>query len=790
MPRKVSGVGACAHRLHVMPKLTLYFFDEANIAFQIELNRRPIPVSSRSYRPTRRRNCPCSPRLAQAGLVCPGGAVRWCGPCGDTIEFFSSRLALWSALSPTQIMAIIPRMLGLLVLLCGTVGSRVGTSECLFSREGCPLPDADPAASGENCCVTTAGSSDPNLNTCGGTRPTGLPFAGRSPVYARHGMAATSQPLTTQAALDILKAGGNAIDAAIAANAMEGVGEYRSCSSGARVALNDSFTDMSAQIVPTVEPMMCGMGGDLMALVYASDDKQTGNKTKKLFGLNSSGRSSNSTSYDDLMAELERLGFDSMPSKGPLPFTVPGAVKGWCMLHDRFGKMDWEKLFDAAIHYASEGFPVSPVIASEWGLTDARAKDVTSKGKYPNAADGFFDTFAVRDPVTNETRPPRAGEIFRNPDLAQTLRELAAGGCDAFYNGSVAQKIDSFAQVAGTRVTAADMASHRSAWVEPVSTTYRDRYRVFELPPNPQGLAALQQLNILEGFNLTELGHNTAEYLHVQIEAKKLAFADRAKYYADPDFVKIPVEGLLSKEYAAQRRALIDMDHAAQRVDAGVPTGHSSDQGTAAEQDTRGGSADTMYLTVADDEGNMVSLIQSNYQGFGSGLVVPGLGFALQDRGALFSVEKGAADIYAAGKRPFHTIMPGFATRDDKPWLSFGVMGGNMQPQGQVQVLNNMIDFGMNPQEAGDAARYYHTGSSQPTGEVMTDGGIVVLEAGVCLKARADLVGKGHKLVKGPNGGGYQAIAVENSGGVQNDGSERVYVGASEMRKDGQAAGY
>ena len=304
--------------------------------------------------------------------------------------------------------------------------------------------------------------------------------------------------------------------------------------------------------------------------------------------------------------------------------------------------------------------------------------------------------------------------------------------------------------------------------------TYRGRYRLFELPPNPQGLAAQQQLNILEGFDLAGMGHNTADYLHVHIEAKKLAFADRAKYYADPDFVSVPVEGLLSKEYAAQRRALINMSHAAEKVDAGTP----------AEQ-AEGFSSDTMYLTVADGNGSMVSLIQSNYMGFGSGLVVPGLGFALQNRGNLFNLDPTAADVYAPGKRPFHTIIPAFVTKDEKPWLSFGVMGGNMQPQGHAQILSNIIDFGMNVQEAGDAARYYHTGSSQPTGEVMSDGGIVVLEAGVCPAVRADLTSRGHHLTKGPNGGGYQAILRDPD---YEDGI--IYHGASEMRKDGQAAGY
>jgi len=310
--------------------------------------------------------------------------------------------------------------------------------------------------------------------------------------------------------------------------------------------------------------------------------------------------------------------------------------------------------------------------------------------------------------------------------------------------------------------------------VTPVNVSYRERYHLFELPPNPQGIAAQQQMNILEGYNLSEMGHNSADYLHVHIEAKKLAFADRAKYYADPDFVHVPVEGLLSKDYAAARRALIDMKKAAKSVDAGTPNNHSQMM-----------TGDTIYLTTADENGTMVSLIQSNYMNFGSGLVVPGLGFALQNRGNLFSMLPDAADVYVPGKRPFHTIIPGFVTKDNKPWLSFGVMGGNMQPQGHAQVLSNIIDFGMNVQEAGDAARYYHTGSSQPTGEVMDDGGVVILEAGVCPAVRDELRKRGHTLTKGPNGGGYQAIMRDHD-----QEPDIVYHGASEMRKDGMAAGY
>ena len=573
------------------------------------------------------------------------------------------------------------------------------------------------------------------MDNCGGTRPTGLPFAGRSPVYAQGGMAATSQPLSTMVAIDILKAGGSAVDAAIAANAMEGV----------------------------VEPMMNGIGGDLMAIIYDP-------KTKQLKGINSSGRAPKSVS----LAQMKKLTAEvhqgtTIPTKGPLSVSVPGAVMGWCMLHEQYGTLPFAQVLQPAIDYATKGFPVSQVIAADWeGTLSTNSSVMTTNGKFPRAVDGFRATF-----LNKHGRAPKAGEVFKNPELAHSLKLIAEGGCTVFYNGSIADAIANFSTTGGTHLSKEDLASHYSEWADPVNTTYRDRYTVFELPPNPQGLAALQMLNILEGFNLTAMGHNSADYLHVQIEAKKLAFADRAKYYADPDFVTVPVEGLISKSYADERRKLIDMKAAANVVDAGTPAEHASMK-----------TGDTIYLTTADSNGMMVSLIQSNYEGFGSGLVVPGLGFALQDRGALFSLQDTAADVYSPGKRPFHTIIPGFVYKDNKPWLSFGVMGGNMQPQGHAQILSNITDFGMNVQEAGDAARYYHTGSSQPTGYVMHDGGEVELEAGVCVAVRDDLKSRGHHIYAGANGGGYQAIMIEH------DGDASVYVGASEMRKDGMAAGY
>ena len=638
--------------------------------------------------------------------------------------------------------------------------------DCTVSENGFSCPTT-PTTTTPPCCVTMPNTPhDASLNTCGGSRPVGLPFAGRSPVYAQHGIAATSVPLSTQCALDILKAGGSAVDAAIAANACEGV----------------------------VEPMMNGMGGDLMAQVYHAD-------TKTLHGYNGAGRSPRGLSYEQMEAELRLLNTSYIPGAGPLGVSVPGAVKGWCDLHEKFGKLPFSRLFESAIGYAKNGHPVAQVIAAEWYIPK-NTTDLTSNGKFPDALNGFLDTFTIGA----DRRIPKAGEIFKNPALADTLTLVANGGCDAFYNGSVAEQYEQAAQYTGLRLTKKDFAEHSGEWVDPVSTTYHDVYKVFELPPNPQGIAALQMLNILEHFNVSQMGHNTADYLHVHVEAKKLAFADRAKFYGDPSFgepTPALIDWLISKEYATERAALIDMHHAAESVPAGVPPGHiqkdlkfdastypTKTAETAAEQDAPH-TGDTIYLTVADSEGNMVSLIQSNYEGFGSGLVIPGLGFGLQDRGSLFNMPTltnvTTASNYQPGKRPFHTIIPGFAMKKDEagtwqPWLSFGVMGGNIQPQGHAQIICNIVDYGMNVQEAGDAARYTHSGSSQPTGQVMSDGGFVQIESGVCLAVEEELKQRGHTIVRGPNGGGYQAIMY--------DIEANSFIGASEMRKDGMAAGY
>ncbi|RME71893.1 MAG: gamma-glutamyltransferase [Verrucomicrobia bacterium] len=549
-------------------------------------------------------------------------------------------------------------------------------------------------------------------------RITGRPFATRSEVIASHGMAATSQPLATQIALDILKRGGSAADAAIAANAALGL----------------------------MEPTGCGIGGDLFAIVWSAQER-------RLYGLNGSGRSPRALNYATLRMELKKLGRTTIPPTGMLPISVPGTVDAWLELHERFGRLPMAEVLAPAIAYAEDGFPLSELIAFYWERNVRHFKDL------PGAA---WRTWAPGG------RAPRKGEIFRNPDLARTYRRIAEGGREVFYHGAIADEIDAFMRANGGYLRKADLEAHASTWVEPVSVNYRG-YDVYELPPNGQGIAALQMLNILEGFDLRAMGFNSADALHVMIEAKKLAFEDRARFYADPDFADIPLGGLLSKAYAAERRALIDMRRAARRVDAGNP---------ALEQ------GDTIYLTTADADGNMVSLIQSNYRGMGSGIMVPGLGFGFQDRGEMFVLEPtDHPNVYAPGKRPFHTIIPAFVMKDGEPWLSFGVMGGAMQPQGHVQILVNMIDFGMNVQEAGDAARWQHDGSTDYDHPPMTDGGHVYLETGVPWETRRALLLRGHDIRDDVGGfGGYQAILRDPATGV--------YHGASESRKDGQAAGY
>jgi gamma-glutamyltranspeptidase/glutathione hydrolase len=543
-------------------------------------------------------------------------------------------------------------------------------------------------------------------------RITGRMDASRSAVIASNGMVCAAHPLAVQIGIDILKKGGNAVDAAIAVNAALGL----------------------------MEPVSCGIGGDLFAIVWDAE-------TQKLYGLNASGRSP----YLLTIEEITGQGHTTIPYTGVLPQTVPGCVDGWFELHERFGKLSMEEILAPAIRYAEEGFPVTELIAYYWDRGGERLKDQP----------GFADTYLPRG------RAPRAGEIFKNPHLANTYRKIAEGGRDVFYRGEVAERIDGFMNRIGGYLRLRDFEEHTSTWVEPASTTYRG-FRVWELPPNGQGIAALQMLNILEGFDLSALGQGSAECLHLLIEAKKLAFADRAKYYADPDFADVPVDHLISKEYAAERRALIDPG----RVMLTDPPG-----------DIRLETGETTYLVVADGDRNFVSLIQSNYAGFGSGPVPDGLGFCLQDRGALFNLDPEHPNALQPHKRPFHTIIPAMVTRDERPVFAFGVMGGAMQPQGHVQILCNIIDFGMGVQEAGDAPRVRHFGSSQPTGEVMTDGGTVAFESGIPPEVLRILTGRGHRLVKMNGGfGGYQ--------GIWWDHANDVLVGASESRKDGCAMGY
>jgi gamma-glutamyltranspeptidase / glutathione hydrolase len=541
-------------------------------------------------------------------------------------------------------------------------------------------------------------------------RVTGREFATRSEVIARNGMAATSHPLATQTALDILKKGGNAIDAAIAANAVLGV----------------------------VEPTGAGIGGDIFALIWSADKE-------KLYGLNGSGRSPRSLKLE----YFRDNGYELIPSYGPLPVSVPGCVDGWYEMNEMFGRLSMKDILQPAINYARDGFPVTEVIAYSLAKNTELLKD------YPN----------IKEVYMPGGKSPAKGEIFKNPRLAVTLEKIVKGGRNEFYRGSIARDIDVFMKKQGGFLSFEDLSRHHSEWVEPVSTTYRG-YEVWELPPNGQGIAALQMLNILEGFDISSMGFGSAEYIHVFTEAKKLAFEDRARYYADPVFSEIPVSQLLSKKYAAERRKLINPEKAAKIYDSGTIE-----------------AGNTVYLTVADRFGNMVSLIQSNYRGMGSGMCPTGLGFVLQDRGEMFSLSEGHNNMYAPGKRPFHTIIPSFITKKGKPWVSFGVMGGDMQPQGHVQIVVNLVDFKMNLQEAGDAPRMHHIGSSEPTGQQMTDGGTLLLENGFRWEVIQKLLNMGHKVQWDLGGyGGYQAIMW--------DAKNKVWFGASESRKDGQAAGY
>ncbi len=541
-------------------------------------------------------------------------------------------------------------------------------------------------------------------------RITGEPFSTRSEVIAENGMVATSHPLATQIGIDILKKGGNAVDAAIAANAAIGL----------------------------MEPTGNGIGGDLFAIIWIENNK-------KLYGLNASGRSPKNLKLE----YFKNNGFSKIPAYGPLPVSVPGCVDGWFEMHEKFGNLNMKQILEPAISYAENGFPVSELVSYYLGIS---AKNF---GKYPN----FNETYLING------FPPKKGQIFKNKHLANTLRIISDKGRSGFYEGKIAKIMSDFIIDQGGFLSYEDLKNHKSDWIEPVSTNYRG-YDVWELPPNGQGIAALQMLNLLEKFDIKSMGFGSAEYIHHFVEAKKIAFADRAKYYADMDFNDIPVDFLISKEYADKRRDEINSTRAARSVKAGeIENG------------------DTIYLTVADKDGNMVSLIQSNYRGMGSGMVPPGLGFMLQDRGELFSLDKDHYNVYEPEKRPFHTIIPAFITKDNKPYISFGLMGGAMQPQGHAQIVINLIDFGMNLQEAGDAPRIRHVSNQQPTGGEMFDGGELSLESGFDYKEIRKLMKFGHKVIFSLGSfGGYQAIMYDDELGV--------YFGASESRKDGSAMGY
>jgi gamma-glutamyltranspeptidase/glutathione hydrolase len=544
-----------------------------------------------------------------------------------------------------------------------------------------------------------------------GDRVTGQSFASRSEVIARQGMAATSLPLATQIAVDTLQAGGSAVDAAIAANAVQAL----------------------------LEPTGCGIGGDLYALVWDP-------AARTLVGFNGSGRSPAGLTLE----HFQECGVKRIPAYGPLPVSVPGCVDGWFRLHARFGKLPMERVLEPAIRYAKEGAPVTELVAHYWSRNAARLK------QYP----GFADTFLPQG------KAPAKGDLFANPRLAKTLETIAKEGRDAFYKGPMARCIAEYMQQNGGFLAYEDLAEHEGEWIQPVCLDYRG-HTVWELPPNGQGIAALQMLGILEGFDVAGAGFGSALNAHRFVEAKKLAFEDRARLYADREFMPVPVEGLISKEYAAKRRERIG-----ERAALSYPCGNPALE-----------DGDTIYLATADSSGMMVSWIQSNYRGMGSGMTPGDLGFVLQDRGELFDLTPGRPNSYAPRKRPFHTIIPSFMTKGGEPILAFGVMGGATQPQGHVQIVMNIVDHGMNLQEAGDAPRILHEGSSEPTGERMEDGGAVSLESGYAPKVREELVERGHRLGKNVGDfGGYQAVGW--------DPVRRVYIGASESRKDGCAMGY
>ncbi len=540
--------------------------------------------------------------------------------------------------------------------------------------------------------------------------------AGRSPVLAPHGIVATSHPIAAQVGLEILKKGGNAIDAAIATNAAMGL----------------------------MEPTSCGIGGDLYAIVWDA-------KTSTIHGLNASGRAPGKAT----LQYFKDKGLKDIPTTGPLSWSVPGCVDGWDELRRKFGTMSFEALLAPSIAYAESGVPVPEVIAGYWRSVE-RMKDP-----------GMRETF-LRPDATGALRAPRKGDVFKNPQLAQSYKLIAGQGRDAYYKGAIAEKLVAFSDKVGGLFTAKDFADHKSEWVAPVKATYRG-YDIWEIPPPGQGIAALQMLNMLEPHDLKKMGPNSPDYWHLLVEAKKLAFADRAKFYADPVFAKVPVAELISKPYAAERAKLLNPKMALTDIPPGDP---------------RLGGAETIYLCVVDKDRNCVSLIQSNYGGFGSGLSAPGTGFGIQNRGCLFALDEKHANKLEPGKRPFHTIIPAMVTKDNQPYLTFGVMGGDMQPQGHVQVLVNLLDFGMDVQQAGEAPRVEHVGSATPTGTPgKPDGGTIKIEPGIPEDVIKELERRGHSIERvRVNSGGYQGIRIDPKTGMLHGGSE--------PRKDGAAVGY
>ena len=632
----------------------------------------------------------------------------------------------------------------------------------------------------------------------GDRMPSGRDIGVRSAVVAPTAAAATAHPLATQVALDVMKDGGSAVDAAIAANAMLGL----------------------------VEPTGNGIGGDLFAMVWDP-------KTHKLYGYNGSGRSPMGASLADMQSKADAfMDGAEIPPFGSAPVTVPGTVDGWYALHSLFGRRDMKENLRPAIEYARNGAPIPEVIAYYWSFGPKRFEPAFESGmleEYANAKATYFSP------------APREGSLFRNPDLADTLTAIAFGGREAFYKGSLAERMDAYFERIGGGPRLADFEAHQGEWVEPLCVTYRGDYMLCELPPNTQGVAALQMLQMLERFDLRSMGYGSADSLMAQIEAKRLAFADRARGYADPAFSKMDPSFLIRPDYNAYLSSQIQLDRAdidSERYhpfllddDGSVffksnPNGPQmyygdqpplGDDGETkiepaemavhkikiADQVLKDG--DTTYLTVTDKDGMMVSLIQSNYRGMGSGLVADGMGFMFQDRGQLFSLDPDHPNVFEPGKRPFHTIIPAFAFKKDmpgcqvralpiemacpfEPWLSFGLMGGGIQPQGHVQIMLNLIDFDMGLQEAGDAARWEHIGGCEPTDDLRGDDceadmGQVYLESGIPPEARAELERRGHTVVCcQANGGGYQAI--------MRDFETGAWIAATEMRKDGSADGY